>query len=71
MERSPSVEENTVKKVSLGVIGYACIVGAAVSHFVVEPSKDASEMLGQGIAQLVMVCIGVVLIIVHLVRRRR
>jgi hypothetical protein len=63
-----------MRKQPLWFWGFLCIFAGVASRFVGEvvqgPPRNRPEMMGRAVAQLLFIGIGVVLIIVHFVRRK-
>lgn len=62
------------RELPLQIWGMACIFGGMVSGLVlksVHPPRNRPELLGQGLAQLFFLILGVVLVGMGLVRKRR
>lgn len=63
-----------VQKLSLTAWGGLCVLGGIASRFImnaVKPPTNRSELLGQSVAQMLFLLVGVVLIGIGLARSRR
>jgi len=73
----PSSEtgDRQVKQFPLWFWGFLCIFGGAMSKLVgdlvMKPPKTKAEAMGRATGQLIFIAIGVILIVVHFIRRTR
>lgn len=58
------------RKLSLGMIGFFCIVAGAAANSIGPRPTTSEEMLGSGVATLLFWIVGITLIVIHMVRKR-